>query len=158
MTIYIATDHAGFELKEQLVPYLEELGHDVVDMGASSLADGDDYPDYILPCAKKVAENEENFGIILGGSGQGEAMAANKVPGIRASVFYGEAYPWLGDEEEGRGDGFQIVALAREHNNANILSLGARFISYPVAQEAVRVFLTTAFSEEARHIRRLEKF
>jgi len=143
MKIYIGSDHAGFELKEHLKTYLGGLHFEVVDLGADKLEEGDDYPDFVVPVAKKVAENYGNRAIILGGSGQGEAMAANKISGVRAAVYYG------GPEE--------ILKLSREHNDANILSLGARFISKEEAEKAVRVWLGTAFSKDDRHIRRIDK-
>ena len=146
--VFIASDHAGFELKEALVPFLQSLGNDVEDMGPYELDPEDDYPDYILPCARAVASAEDRhldtYGIVLGGSGQGEAMAANRVPGARAMVFYG------GSQD--------LVALARAHNDATILSLGARFLSHEEAKEAVRLFLVTRFSEDERHVRRIAKF
>ncbi len=144
MKIYIGTDHAGFELKEALKKYLAEIGHEVEDKGAFSLNLEDDYPDFIRPVAEAVAADPENTrGIVLGGSGQGEAMTANRLKGVRAAVYYG------GERE--------IIKLSREHNNANILSLGARFISAEEAKEAVKLWLDTPFSGEARHIRRIEK-
>ena len=144
MRIYIASDHAGFELKSALIPYIGSLGHEVEDMGAEKLDPEDDYPVFIGPCAQKVAQDVGSFGIILGGSGQGEAMAANREKGVRAAVYYG------GDRS--------LVSLAREHNDANILSLGARFISEEEGKEAVRVFLETPFSNAARHARRIAEF
>jgi len=144
MTIYIGADHRGFQLKEILKIFLKEIGYEVVDFGNDIYDENDDYPDFVLPVAKKVAENpEQNRGIVLGGSGQGEAIAANKVKGIRAAVFYG------GPEE--------IIKLSREHNNVNILSLGASFLSEEQARQAVRIWLETPFSGEERHKRRLEK-
>ncbi|MEK7085195.1 MAG: RpiB/LacA/LacB family sugar-phosphate isomerase [Patescibacteria group bacterium] len=144
MKIYIGTDHAGFELKEALKKYLAEIGHEVEDKGAFSLNLEDDYPDFIRPVAEAVAADPENTrGIVLGGSGQGEAMVASRYKGVRAAVYYG------GERE--------IIKLSREHNNANILSLGARFISAEEAKEAVKLWLDTPFSGEARHIRRIEK-
>ncbi|HEX5774397.1 MAG TPA: RpiB/LacA/LacB family sugar-phosphate isomerase [Candidatus Paceibacterota bacterium] len=142
--VYLASDHAGFALKQALIPYIGTLGHAAEDMGAHEEVSGDDYPDYVLPCAERVAAEAGSFGIVIGGSGQGEAMAANRVRGARAAVFYG------GNPE--------IPQLAREHNDANILSLGARFASEEEAKEAVRAFLATPFSGEERHARRLGKF
>ncbi len=142
MTIHLAADHAGFELKEGLKAHLLSFGHDVVDMGAYEFSPEDDYPDFIMPCAQKVAEG--GIGIILGGSGQGEAMAANRVTGVRAAVFYG-------------GD-LELVRLAREHNDANILSLGARFLSLDEAKAAAELFLSASFSGDERHARRIGKF
>lgn len=142
--IYFATDHAGLALKDELIAYVTSLGHTVTDMGATSLNLDDDYPDLIAPCATQVAQEPDAFGVILGGSGQGEAMVANRVPGIRAAVFYG-----------GPTD---IVKLAREHNDANVLSLGARFLTTREAVDALALFLETPFSNEERHVRRIAKF
>ena len=144
MKIYIGTDHAGFELKQALVSYLRELEYEVEDLGVNKYDELDDYPDFIAPVARAVASNlEQNRGIILGGSGQGEAIVANRFRGIRAAVCYGPP--------------FDIVRLSREHNDANILSLGARFITEDEAKEAVSLWLETEFSGEERHSRRIEK-
>ncbi len=143
MKIYIGTDHAGFELKEMLVVFLRELGHEVTDMGTHSYEALDDYPDFIRPVAGAVARDPESRGIILGGSGQGEAMCANRVVGVRAAVYYGGP--------------FDIAVLSREHNDANILSIGARFVDEDEAKEVVRVWLETPFGGEEKHSRRIEK-
>ncbi len=144
MKIYIGTDHAGYDLKEKLKQFLiEDLGHDVTDFGADSFNENDDYPDFIVPVAKAVVTNEGSFGIILGGSGQGEAMSANRTQGVRAAVYYG------GPKE--------IVTLSREHNDANVLSLGARFISESEMKEIVKLWLETEFSGNERHQRRIDK-
>lgn len=143
MNIYIGSDHAGYELKEKLKIYLKDLGYTVTDKGAFKLDNEDDYPDFIIPVAEAVALEPLSFGIILGGSGQGEAISANKIDGIRAIEYYG------GDPE--------IIKLGREHNDANILSLGARFVNEEDAKEAVNLFLNTKFSEEKRHIRRINE-
>ena len=143
MTIHLASDHAGFEDKEVLKTYLTEKGYDVADHGVYALDPDDDYPDFIYPCAKAVSLEPQSKGIIFGGSGQGEAIVANKLTGIRAVVYYG------GNEE--------IITLSREHNDANMLSLAGRFLS---SEEVVRVselWLTTAFSGDERHVRRIEK-
>ena len=142
--IYLASDHAGYELKNRLLSYLTELGHETEDVGPSKLNPEDDYPDFITPCAKRVAEEKGSFGIIIGKSGQGEAMVANRIPGARAAVFYG------GLDE--------AVKLPREHEDANLLSLGAGLLSEEGAKRAVQTFLTTSFSKEKRHIRRINKF
>ena len=144
MTIHLAADHAGFTLKEHLKTYLEKLDHHVVDHGAFSLDNNDDYPDFVTPCAEAVAKDTASRGIVIGGSGQGEAMDANRISGIRATEYYG------GDPE--------IVRISREHNDANILSLGARFITEMQAEIAVTIFLETEFSSDPRHERRIEKF
>ncbi len=143
MKVFIGTDHAGFELKESLVVFLKTLGHEVIDMGAHSYEALDDYPDFIRPVAEAVARDREARGIIIGGSGQGEAMCANRVPGVRAAVYYGGP--------------FDIVVLSREHNDANILSLGARFIDEDETKEVVRVWLETPFGGEEKHARRIAK-
>ncbi len=143
MKIYLASDHAGFELKAVLAPFLQEQGYEIEDMGPHTYNKEDDYPDYILPLAQKVAQNKGSFGISMGGSGQGEAMAANRVSGARAAVYYSVSP--------------DILALSREHNDANILSIGARFVSADDAKKAVLLWLTTAFSGDERHMRRLAK-
>ncbi len=144
MKIHVGSDHAGFELKEKLVNFLRELGHETVDHGAFAPEEKDDYPDFVIPVAKAVALDMESKGIILGGSGEGEAMAANRTSGARAAVYYGGP--------------IEIIKLSREHNDANILSLGARFLIEDEAQKAVKIFLETNFSGDERHIRRIKKF
>ena len=166
MKIYLASDHAGFEMKGAIKEYLMylELGYEVVDMGADEFNEYDDYPDFIMPLARSIAEDSankiESFGIIFGGSGQGEAMCANRVAGVRAAVFYGQEIPKDEVNMEGRQsvDSFEIVKLEREHNNANILSLGARFLTVDEAKFASELFLSTKFSGDERHVRRLSKF
>ncbi len=140
--IILATDHAGFELKEAIKKHLIKNGYPVEDQGALTYEEKDDYPDFIIPAAKKVAK-EKALGIIFGGSGQGETIAANKVRGIRAALFYG------GDQK--------ILRLSKEHNNANVLSLGARFLSENDAKKAVDLWLKAQFSNEERHQRRIKK-
>jgi len=143
MKIFIGSDHAGFELKEKLKEYIGTLGYELEDKGAFSLDNDDDYPDFIVPVAEEVAKDENSLGIVLGGSGEGEQIVANKIDGIRAIEYY--------------GGNLEIVKLGREHNNANILSLGARFINEEEAKEAVRIFIETPFSNDERHVRRLEE-
>ena len=142
MKIHLATDHAGLELKEKVKLYLSDLNYEVIDHGAYEYDALDDYPDFIFPCANAVSNDPESKGIILGGSGQGEAMAANRVKGIRAAVFYN------GPDE--------IIKLSRQHNNANILSLGARFMSEEGMYKIIELWLSTDF-ESGRHQRRIEK-
>lgn len=158
--IFIASDHAGFALKNALIEHIRTLGYDIEDMGASSFEAEDDYPDYMTPLARIVASEPGTRGIIVGGSGQGEAMCANRVPGIRAAVFYGPRPVTVSLDIDGghSEDGYDAVRLPRRHNNANVLSLGARFISGEEADEAVRIFLETPFSDSPRHARRLAKF
>lgn len=160
MKVFIAADHTGFILKAALVEYLRDaLMYDVEDLGASILDGDDDYPDFVLPCAKSVAASEGSLGIVIGGSGQGEAMAANRVPGIRAALYYGQAQAVGAIDAAGAPslDGYDIVRLAREHNDANVLSLAARFTTEDDAKEAVRIFLESAFTGEERHVRRIKK-
>ena len=153
--VYFASDHAGFDLKNALVEHVRALGHDVEDMGASVLNTEDDYPDFVLPCAERVAAEPGSFGIVIGGSGEGEAMAANRVKGARAAVFYGNPPR---SQTDAAGRALDIVASARAHNDANILSLGARFLAQGEAEAAAKRFLETPFSGEERHRRRLAKF
>jgi len=150
MKIFLGADHAGFELKEKIKVFLRELGHEVADQGAFKLDPNDDYPDFIEIVAKMVASDPEGCGIIFGGSGQGEAACANRFKHVRATVFYGLP------RGESRG-GFDIIKLSREHNNANILSIGARFVDEMEAKTAIKLWLETAFSGEDRHIRRIAK-
>ena len=142
MKIHIATDHAGLDLKNVIRDYLISKGHEVTDHGAHEYDALDDYPDYIFPCAKAVASDLESRGIILGGSGQGEAMAANRVKGVRAAVFYNGPV--------------EIVKLSREHNNANILSLGARFMTEDEIYGVIEMWLDESFGG-GRHQRRIDK-
>ncbi len=158
MKIYIAADHAGFYLKKELIKYLGIKGYEVEDMGAHELDSDDDYPDFIIPCAQKVASDKSSVGIVIGGSGQAEAIAANKVKNVRAALFYGPVRSQGAVDVTGRksSDSYEIVRLARMHNNANILSLGARFQTPDDAKKAVTLFIETEF-EGGRHERRLEK-
>lgn len=144
MKIHLATDHAGFNHKELLKAHLLEQGHEVVDHGNSILEEGDDYPDFVIPCAQAVAGDTESMSIVFGGSGEGEAMCANRIKGVRAVVYYG-----------GSTD---ILVFSRQHNNANILSIGARFISPEEIISAVELWMNTPFSGDERHVRRLSKF
>jgi ribose 5-phosphate isomerase B len=159
MKVYIGSDHVGFELKEKLKIYLGELGYEVEDKGALKYDKDDDYPDFIKKVAEAVANDVESKGILLGGSGQGEAMCANKVKGIRAAVFYGpkEAVNEIDITGKKSADTFELVKLAREHNNANILSLGLRFQTPDEAKFAAELFLASKFSGAERHIRRINK-
>jgi len=158
--IYFAADHAGFALKNALVEQVRTLGYEIEDLGAHTLDAEDDYPDFVTPCAEKVAALTGTFGIIVGGSGQGEAMCANRIHGIRAAVFYGEERVTAALDVEGghSEDGFDSVRLARRHNDANVLSIGARFVGGEEASRAVHIFLDTPFSGAPRHVRRLAKF
>lgn len=153
MKIYLATDHAGFELKEKLKTFLSGLGHDVVDKGPFAYDKEDDYPDFIFPVAHAVAEDAGSFGVILGGSGQGEAMCANRVKGARAGVYYGD----LGVQTDSSGKTIDMVTSLREHNNANIISIGARFLDEEKVKIAIKKFVETPFPAGERHVRRIKK-
>jgi ribose 5-phosphate isomerase B len=144
MKIHLATDHAGFEHKEILKNFLLEKDYEVVDHGAYELSREDDYPDFIAPAAKAVSEDTESKAIIFGGSGQGEAMVANRYKGVRCAVYYG------GEKE--------IVTLSRKHNDANMLSIGAHFVDKQEMIDVVELWLNTDFSQEERHVRRINKF
>lgn len=159
MRIYLATDHAGFALKEKVHTYLIDKGYEVEDCGAYEFDEGDDYPDFIGKAAEKVSENPSERAIIFGGSGQGEAMAANKFPNVRAAVFYGPLKAVTPIDVAGNKstDPFEILRLTREHNDANVLSLGARFVTDEDVFKALDVFLETSFSQAERHKRRIEK-
>ncbi|MFH1200740.1 MAG: RpiB/LacA/LacB family sugar-phosphate isomerase [bacterium] len=150
MKIYIGTDHAGYVLKEKLVSSLKGQGYEVIDMGAFEYNESDDYPDFVVPVARAVSENPNVRGIILGSSGQGEAIAANRFPHVRAVVYYGRAEPVVDNESE-------IITRSRQHNNSNILSIGARYFTEESMMEAVNLWLATPYSGDERHIRRLAK-
>jgi ribose 5-phosphate isomerase B len=143
MKIFIGADHAGFELKQNLVKFLFEIGYEVVDCGPEIYDENDDYPDFVKKVADNVSTNSETKGVVIGKSGQGEAMCANRFKRIRAAVYYG------GSPE--------IVKLSREHNDANILSLGAGFLSEEEAKQVLTDWLNTSFSNEERHARRIAK-
>ncbi len=144
MKIYLGTDHAGFYLKEKVKLFLQNKGYDTEDCGAFQFDKDDDYPDFIAKTAEEVSKNFKNsMGIIFGGSGQGEAITANKFKNIRCAVFF--------------GNDMSMVRFFREHNNANILSIGVRFTDEDKSLEAINIFLNTAFSNEERHVRRIEK-
>ena len=141
MKVYLATDHAGFNLKESLKAFLITSGYEIEDCGAFTLDPADDYPQFIALASKKVVQTPGAAGIVFGKSGAGETIVANKIKGIRAV---------LGINEEN-------VKLARLHNDANILSLGSQFVTPEVAQNLANLFLTTKFSGETRHIRRIDQ-
>ncbi len=147
MKILIASDHAGFELKNSLVAYLNTLNFNVEDLGPMSHDESDDYPDLIAPLAARISseakQTDKLLGIIIGGSGQGEAIVANRFSGVRAGVY--------------NCNNLELVKLMREHNDANIISLGARFVNLEDAKEAVKLFIETSFSHDARHERRIKE-
>jgi ribose 5-phosphate isomerase B len=137
--VYLGSDHAGFELKAAIIAWLGEAGHEAVDCGPASYDPEDDYPVYVLRAAQGAIGDPGSLGIVIGGSGNGEQIAANKVPGVRAALAWSA----------------QTAQLAREHNDANVLSLGARMHSEADAVSFARVFVETTFSGEPRHARRL---
>jgi ribose 5-phosphate isomerase B len=158
--IYLASDHAGFELKEKIKEFLASGGYEAEDCGAYEFNKDDDYPDFISKAAKKVSNDPDNSkAIIFGGSGQAEMMVANKFKNVRAALFYTTAIPTQAADAKGREstDPYEIIKLTREHNNANVLSLGVRFLTQGQAQEAVKKWLEEPFSGDERHIRRIEK-
>lgn len=159
MKIALATDHTGYEQLKDLMAYLKSLGHECVDYGPSSLNINDDYPDFIFKAAQAVAKGECERGVILGGSGQGEAMAANRLKGVRCAVFYGPAVVGRIIDVNGRvsSSPYEIVKLSREHNNSNMLSLAARFVAMTDLQQVVKLWLETPFTEQPRHVRRIDK-
>lgn len=159
MKIALATDHAGFEQLKELQTFLEKAGHECWNFGPKQFVPHDDYPDFIRPAAQKVGNGECQFGIILGGSGQGEAMCANRVAGVRCAVFYGAAVPRYAVDAKGTEsrDPYAIVRLSRQHNNANMLSLAARFVALDEMKNVIKIWLDTPFSNEERHQRRIEK-
>ena len=142
LEIYLSGDHAGFKLKEKLKKWLEKKGFKVKDFGPHEYNKNDDYPDFVIPMARAVVKNKVK-GIIIAGSGQGEAIAVNKIKGIRAALYH--------------GGNPKIVKVTREHNDANVLSFGSRFVTENEAKKAIDIFLKTPF-EKGRHRRRLKKF
>lgn len=139
--VYLGTDHAGFAYKEKIKPLLEKLGYEPIDCGAFSYDKDDDYPDFCAEAARKVANDSGSFGIVFGKSGAGECIVANKIQGIRAFLAVNA----------------RNVQLAREHNNANVMSIGFDFIKEEELEKLLEVFLKTPFTNEERHTRRIEK-
>ncbi|QKG21468.1 ribose-5-phosphate isomerase [Actinomadura verrucosospora] len=139
MRVFLGTDHAGFELKEHLVSWLKANGHEAVDCGAFEYDAVDDYPPFVLRAARRTAAEPGTLGIVIGGSGNGEAIAANKVAGVRAALVWNE----------------DTATLAREHNDANVISIGARQHDAETATRFVELFLATPYSGEERHSRRI---
>ena len=140
MRIHIGTDHAGFDVKEYLVEALEEKGYEVIDHGAHEYNSLDDYPPFCIEAAEAVAREDGSFGIVIGGSGNGEQIAANKVEGVRAILAWNN----------------ETASLGREHNNANVISVGARQHTEEEILDMVLTFLNTPFSDGVRHIRRID--
>ncbi|MBW0090040.1 ribose-5-phosphate isomerase [Pseudonocardia sp. KRD-184] len=140
MRVYLGSDHAGFELKAKLVEHLTTLGLEPIDVGPATYDPDDDYPPYCVEAALRTVEDDESLGVVIGGSGNGEQIAANKVPGCRAALAYND----------------ETAKLAREHNDAQVVAIGARMHILEEALAIVETFLTTPFSENPRHARRIE--
>ncbi len=140
MRVYLGSDHAGYGLKAYLIEWLAKAGHHAVDCGPAAYHDDDDYPPYVMRAASAAVADPGSLGIVIGGSGNGEQIAANKVRGVRAALAWSE----------------ETARLARLHNDANVLSLGARMHTVAAAASFARIFVETAFSGEPRHARRLE--
>ncbi|MCL5970685.1 MAG: RpiB/LacA/LacB family sugar-phosphate isomerase [Patescibacteria group bacterium] len=159
MKIYLGTDHAGLELKNKIKEFLSKKGYEVIDCGPFEYDKNDDYPDFVGKAAEGVSKNPESRGIVLGGSGQGEAMASNKYKGVRCAVFYTPCIPPGVADIEGRKseDPFEMIRLTREHNNANMLSFGARFLKEEDMFKAITLFLELPFPGDERHQRRINK-
>lgn len=143
MKIFFASDHAGFELKKILLEFVSSLGHEVVDMGDSVPEKEDDYPNFVSLVAREVSRDGAVRGVVIGGSGQGEAIVCNRFKNVRAALWYGGS--------------MDIIKLSREHNDANILSLGARFVGVEEAKEGLKLWLETLFSGDERHVRRIKE-
>jgi ribose 5-phosphate isomerase B len=139
MRVYLGSDHAGYELKAHLVDFVGKLGHEAVDCGPATYDPEDDYPPFCIDTATRVVADPGSLGVVIGGSGNGEQIAANKVPGCRAALAWSE----------------ETTRLAREHNDANVISLGARMHSPTQASRLVEIFLATPFSNGERHLRRI---
>jgi len=141
MRIHVATDHAGFDLKEHLVAHLRSAGHDVTDHGAHEFDANDDYPSFCISAAQAVRDDAGSLGVVIGGSGNGEQLAANRVSGIRAALAWS----------------VETAQLARQHNDAQVVSVGARMHSVEEATAIVDAFVATPFSGDARHQRRIDQ-
>ena len=141
MRLHIGSDHAGLELKNELLAHLVNNGHDVTDHGPYEYDALDDYPDFCIPAAQAVAKDAASLGIVIGGSGNGEQIAANKVKGIRAVLAWS----------------IETAKLGKEHNNANVVAIGGRMHSIAECKAIIDAFIATPFSNDARHIRRINK-
>ena len=141
MRVHIGSDHAGLEFKNELITHLVVNGHDVTDHGPYEYDALDDYPDFCIPCAEAVAKDSTSVGIVLGGSGNGEQISANKVKGIRAALVWS----------------LETAKLAREHNNANVISVGQRQHTAQEVKDFIDLFLATKFPGDERHVRRIQK-
>jgi len=143
MKIYIGSDHAGFEMKKDLISYLLQNNHEIIDCGPKEYVHDDDYPDYVSIVADHISKEKNVIGIVIGRNGQGEAIVSNRFQNVRCAVFYGGSK--------------HIITLSREHDDANMISLGSSFLTNEEARRAVDLFLHTKFSGDERHIRRIKK-
>ena len=141
MRLHIGSDHAGLELKNELLAHLVNNGHDVTDHGPYEYEALDDYPDFCIPAAQAVAKDASSLGIVIGGSGNGEQISANKVKGIRAVLAWS----------------IETAKLGKEHNNANVVSIGGRMHPIEECKAIIDAFIATPFSNDERHIRRINK-
>ncbi|MEZ6209306.1 MAG: RpiB/LacA/LacB family sugar-phosphate isomerase [Candidatus Paceibacterota bacterium] len=159
LKIYLSTDHAGFDLCHFVVESLKNDGYDVEYLGPDVINTEDDYPLFIKKAADQVSANTDSIGIVFGGSGTGEAIVANKTKGIRCALYYGRAHAVGVVDAEGNESHspYEIVKLARLHNDANMLSVGARFVSKDEAVEVIKLFLETEFENKERHVRRISE-
>ncbi len=145
--IYLSGDHAGFKIKASIRPWLEKQGYAVEDCGPFEYDKEDDYPDFVIPMAKKVSKDKNSRGIIIAGSGQGEVIAANRINGVRTVLYYGSLKPSAN----------RLLKLSRAHNNSNVLSLGTFFMKEKEIKNSIKIWLKAPFSNETRHERRLKK-
>ncbi len=140
--IYLSGDHAGFELKEKIKKFLEKKGFEIKDFGPYKYNKKDDYPDFVIPMARALVKDKNSRGIIIAGNGEGEAIATNKIKGVRTALYHGGKV--------------KIVEVSRSHDNSNILSFGSRFVTESEAKKAINIFLKTKF-DKGRHKRRVDK-
>ncbi|MDP2648603.1 MAG: RpiB/LacA/LacB family sugar-phosphate isomerase [bacterium] len=157
MKVYFASDHAGFEMKNELIAYVSGLRYETEDCGAYEMDKDDDYPEIIARAARKLSEDAmlggDDRAIVIGASGQGEAIVANRFRAVRCALYYGEA----GEQVDASGRVLDMISSSREHNDANALALGARFLTFAEAKEAVHRWLSIPFSGAERHQRRITK-
>ncbi|MEY4747689.1 MAG: hypothetical protein RLZZ416_738 [Candidatus Parcubacteria bacterium] len=158
MKIYFAADHAGFELKNELVAFVKTLGHEAEDHGAFTFDKDDDYPEFIAAAARALAHDAaaglDSRAVVIGASGQGEAIVANRFHGVRCALYYGAPTK---EQTDMSGNQLDMLSSTREHNNANAISLGARFLTADEAKTALEKWLNVGFTGEERHVRRIKQ-
>ncbi len=159
MRVAVTTDHAGYEALKELKVFLESMGHECVDYGPTEFDASDDYPDFMFPAAQAVARGDCERAVVMGGSGQGEAMAVNRFRGVRGALFYGPVVAVAAVDATGNmsDDPYEIVKLSRTHNDANVLSLSGRFLTLKQMKTALQVWFETPFGGDERHARRIQK-